>query len=76
MPFQIKFLEAGTYNYRCQIYTRMRGRIEVCDKTQQVSVVKSVNQISKMVVTKAAIPSVYQSYRYNPDLEEQKTEQV
>ena len=54
----------------------MRGRIEVCDKTQQVSVVKSVNQISKMVVTKAAIPSVYQSYRYNPDLEEQKTEQV
>ena len=30
--FAVKFLEKGTYTYRCQIYTRMRGTIEVVDK--------------------------------------------
>ena len=30
--FVVKFLETGVYTYRCQIYTRMRGTVEVVEK--------------------------------------------
>ena len=43
-PFRVRFLETGSFIYRCQIYTRMRGCIEVVERFQhqEVAVVKSV----------------------------------
>lgn len=57
-PFQVKFLDTGVYYYRCQIYTRMRGQIEVVERKQfqQIPVVKSVRQIGQML-NSAATPA-------------------
>ena len=29
--FKVRFLDTGIYYYKCEIYTRMRGKIEVVD---------------------------------------------
>ena len=48
--FKVRFLEPGVYNFRCQIYTRMRGRIEVVDhRPNKVQIVKSVKEVSKLI---------------------------
>ena len=47
--FKVRFLDTGTYYYRCEIYTRMRGKIEVVETQRQVNVVKSVKDIGRMV---------------------------
>jgi plastocyanin len=33
--FKVRFFNAGRFTYRCSIYTRMRGVIEVADAHQQ-----------------------------------------
>lgn len=43
--FKVRFLETGTYSYRCQIYTRMRGVIEVFDVKPKIPVVKNIKQL-------------------------------
>ena len=53
--FKVRFLETGTYNYRCQIYTRMRGVIEVFDVKPHIPVVKSLKQLGQLI-NQAAIP--------------------
>jgi hypothetical protein len=55
--FKVRFLETGTYNYRCQIYTRMRGLIEVFDVKPKIPVVKNIKQLGQLI-NQAAIPQV------------------
>lgn len=47
--FKVRFLETGAYTYRCQIYTRMRGTIEVRDKMPKIPVVKSVKELGRLI---------------------------
>ena len=53
--FKVRFLETGSYTYRCQIYTRMRGVIEVRDRRPKIPVVKSVKELGRLI-NQAAIP--------------------
>ena len=53
--FKVRFLETGTYNYRCQIYTRMRGIVEVFDVKPKIPVVKNLKELG-FLINQAAIP--------------------
>lgn len=48
--FKVKFLEVGSYPYRCQIYPRMRGMIQVLENLHQILNIPRVLPVTKQAV--------------------------
>ena len=62
--FRVRFLEIGTYEYFCQIYTRMQATIEVVERKAPI-VVGGVREINPLFSVAPSIGNVKKS-----DLEE------
>jgi len=54
--FRVRFLERGVFNYQCQIYPRMKGRVEVVDKQPNVPIVRQVKDINSLFKASAGLP--------------------
>ncbi len=52
--YKVRVKESGHYQYYCQIYTRMKGVIEVYDPQKKPLIVQTYDDISKLMLKQAA----------------------